>query len=354
MQRSTRRKVALTAGGAVAALALSQAAAFPGPVGFGVTNVPAANPKAPGLTSPTVLSPERVRVRFSGSFGELLALRTATDFGLELALPLAESASLDHRVPSALLERNVERAVRAWTEGRARFRLAFAAGGHQRQKVWRLAAAISERVPWFQNDPQESTWQLVIDEARGTLELCPRQFGDPRFVYRSKDVPAASHPTLAAALARIAGANAADIVWDPFVGSGLELIERAKLGAYRALHGTDLDPRALAAARENANRAGVALTLEQADATQHVVPGVSLILTNPPMGRRVARDGSIGSLLDAFVRHAAGVLERGRLVWLSPLPDRTARAARSAGFRVTRIGPVDMGGFEAELQRFDR
>ena len=31
-----------------------------------------------------------------------------------------------------------------------------------------------------------------------------------------------------------------DLVWDPFVGSGTELCERALLGPYRALVGSDL------------------------------------------------------------------------------------------------------------------
>ena len=40
----------------------------------------------------------------------------------------------------------------------------------------------------------------------------------------------------------------------------------------------------------------------------------------------------------------------GRLVWLSPLPDRTARAARAVGFDVQRRESIDLGGFHAELQ----
>lgn len=310
--------------------------------------------EARALGDARVLAPGRVALPFRGRFGDLLRLRVATNFAIEAPLLGDARAELAPRVIRTLASAPIEHAVRAWTEGNARFRLAFASGGHQRQKTWAFAAAISEQLPWFQNDPHESTWQVTVDETNSMLELSPRRFDDPRFAYRSKDVPAASHPTIAAALARVAGPREDDVVWDPFTGSGLELIERARLGPYRALHGTDLDPRALTAARENANRAGVTLQLSAADATKHVVPGVTLIVTNPPMGRRVARDGSIAQLLEAFVRHAARVLTSGRLVWLSPLPDRTAAVARSAGFRVTRVGPVDMGGFEAELQRFER
>jgi 23S rRNA G2445 N2-methylase RlmL len=312
--------------------------------------------EARALGATTLVAPDRVRLTHRGTFGALLALRTALDFGVEVPLTGASADRLESRVLGALEQPDAERAVRAWTTGRARFRLAFSEGGHQRDKVWKVAAAIAQRVSWFHNDPHESTWEVIVDTARSSLELRPRRFDDPRFAYRAKDVPAASHPTLAAALARVAGARSDDIVWDPFVGSGLELIERARLGPYRELHGSDLDARALAAARENAERANLNdIVFQQGDALRQRIPGVSLIITNPPMGRRVARDGNLGSLLDAFLQHAATSLQAGgRLVWLSPLPDRTAASARRAGFRVTRHGSVDMGGFGAELQLLER
>ncbi|HEX2670356.1 MAG TPA: HEAT repeat domain-containing protein, partial [Polyangiaceae bacterium] len=179
-----------------------------------------------------VIADDRVRLSHRGSVRELLRLRVALGFGLEIPLPGTAADDLGGRVVAALEHPDAARAVNAWTSGRARFRLAFAEGGHQRQKVWQLAAAIGERIPWFHNDPHESPWEVVIDTRRATLELCPRRFEDPRFSYRTEDVPAASHPTLAAALARVAGTRADDVVWDPFVGSGLELIERGLLGPF--------------------------------------------------------------------------------------------------------------------------
>ncbi len=301
------------------------------------------------------VAPDRVRLTHRGAFGELLKLRTALGFGLEIPLPGGPQEGLAGRVAGALAHPDAERAVRTWTEGRARFRLSFAEGGHQRENVWRIAATVAERIPWFHNDPQQSTWEVVIDTRRGFIELCPRRFDDPRFAYRADDVRAASHPTLAAALARVAGVREDDIVWDPFVGSGLELIERGLLGPYRELHGTDLESAALDAARVNAGNAGLELRLSQADARRHRVRNVSLIISNPPMGRRVARDGMLSPLLDSFLSNAVGCLAPGgRLVWLSPLADQTAATARRLGLSVTRYEPVDLGGFTAELQRFER
>ncbi len=311
--------------------------------------------EARALGAANVIAPDRIRLSHRGSFEELLRLRTALDFGLEIPLPGGSQESLAGRVVGALAQPDAERAVLAWTNGRARFRLAFAEGGHQRDKVWRIAAAVSERISWFHNDPKESVWEVVIDTQRGSLSLCPRRFTDARFAYRAEDVRAASHPTLAAALARVASAQAEDIVWDPFVGSGLELIERGLLGPFRELHGTDMESAALAAAAANAERAQLPLKLTKADARSHRIRNVSLIISNPPMGRRVARDGTLAPLLDAFLANAVrSLVPAGRLVWLSPLPDQTAATARRLGLRVTRHEAVDMGGFFAELQRFDR
>jgi 23S rRNA G2445 N2-methylase RlmL len=203
------------------------------------------------------------------------------------------------------------------------------------------------------NDPTGSAWEVVVDEREGRVgvELVPLGIVDRRFAWRRRDVPAASHPTIAAALARVAGVRPDDVVWDPFVGSGLELVERAKLGPARAMHGTDTDPRALEAARENLQAAGVrGVHLVRADATRHVVRGVTLILTNPPMGRRVAR-GTSSTLLERFVEHAAAQLgPGGRLVWLSPSPKESRKWSRKAGLELALAREVDMGGFPAELQ----
>ncbi len=122
-------------------------------------------------------------------------------------------------------------------------------------------------------------------------------------------------------------------------------------GPYQKLLGSDIDADALDAARENCTRAGVDPELRLADATRAEPGRVTLIITNPPMGRRLVRDRSLGALLDAFVAHAARVLEPGgRLVWLSPLPERTTQAATRAGLRPAPGRLVDMGGFEADLQ----
>ena len=79
----------------------------------------------------------------------------------------------------------------------------------------------------------------------------PKLAPDPRFSYRQKDVPAASHPPLAASLARLGGCKNEDIVWDPFCGSGLELIERGLLGGSPVIFGSDLSAEAIEITKKN-------------------------------------------------------------------------------------------------------
>jgi 23S rRNA G2445 N2-methylase RlmL len=234
-----------------------------------------------------------------------------------------------------------------------RFRVEIEGAGHRRADVWRIAEAVRAAAPGLVNDPVRAPFAVHVDERGARLVILPRLVPDPRFAYRVREVPAASHPAVAAALARLGGVQEDDVVWDPFVGSGLELVERARLGPYRALVGSDTDARALEAARENLSAAGLAATLRLADARERPKERPTLILTNPPMGRRVP--GDIGALLQRFVENVAKTLAPGgRMVWLSPRARETAEAGHAAGLRVERMGTVDLGGLRVELQRMTR
>ena len=300
-----------------------------------------------------VTSGSEVTLDYAGTLKPLLQLRLASN--IAIAWPLAQGTS-PGGVLSALLAPQLLAALEAWSNGALRFRLEWQGAGHRRADTWRIAQGLREANSPLLNDPVQAPWTIEVQQAPTRLLLRPSAAPDLRFAYRVRDVPAASHPSLAAALARIAGVRSDDVVWDPFTGSGVELIERARLGPLRELHGTDLDARALAAARENAERASVTgMVLQQADARTHRVPGLTLVLSNPPMGRRVLRAQGLSGVLCQVVRNVAAQLApRGRMVWLSPFPDATARAAADAGLSVERLGPVDLGGFTADLQRFTR
>jgi predicted RNA methylase len=311
---------------------------------------PAASSGAPASRATSLV------IQHAGTLRALLAARLALDVALRVPL---DAAILDpvERIAAALTRRETLAALASLCDGLPRFRVAWSDGGHHRARAWALAQSVRRRSSEIINDSQRALWTArVRSDGEGALELAPRLDPDPRFAYRVSEVRAASHPTLAAALARFAGVQEREVVWDPFVGSGLELVERARLAPVAELWGSDIDARALAAARANLDAAGLpAARLVERSALEFAPAGVSLILTNPPMGRRVARDGSLAELLEQFVRHAANVLRpKGRLVWLSPLSRQTERAARAAGLEVTNGPDVDLGGFDARLQTYTK
>jgi 23S rRNA G2445 N2-methylase RlmL len=313
---------------------------------------------APGLAEVRVLAPGRVRARLTGAPRSLFASRTMLSYAFPLATEsIAEGETPEEGVARALVSDEARVVFASFTSGAPRYRIAWAGGGHRRAATWNLVRAVAERRPDLTNDPTASLWEVVIAEAGGFVDvaLAPRGIDDPRFAWRQADVPAASHPTIAAALARVAGTRDDDVVWDPFVGSGSELVERARLGAFASLRGSDVEPRALAAARANLDAAGVTATLDEGDALSLRPDRVTLVITNPPMGRRASRESGLADMLDRFVAHVGAVLvPGGRFVWITPWAARARAAGARAGLALDVAYTVDMGGFDAEMQRWVR
>jgi predicted RNA methylase len=302
---------------------------------------------------PRVAGPGLVDARLEGPLAGATAVRTALHVGFPLD-PVPVREELAEAVVRAITDPRALSILRTFTrteDGPIRFRLAWTRGGHRRALAWRCAELVASATTDLVNDPTESTWEIVVDDHRDrvAIELVPRGYVDDRFAYRGATVAASSHPTIAAALVRLVPAREDDVVWDPFVGAGAELVERARLGPYASLTGTDIDRGALDAARANLTAAGITdATLTLADATTYEAKGVSLVVTNPPMGRRVQR-GTHGELLERFVDHAARLLvPGGALVWAAPDARLHARAER-AGLVLDHAFTVDMGGFPAEL-----
>ena len=269
----------------------------------------------------------------------------------------ADPVSLEDAVIRSLCGDPAAEIFSTFTRGPIRWRLEWADAGHRRAATVRIARAVAAARPDFINDPRSAPWEAAVHERAGrvTIELWPRGLVDPRFLWRVKTVPAASHPTIAAALARVGGVRIDDVVWDPFVGAGAELVERALLGRYDEMIGTETDAEALAAAKANLKAAKVArVQLTRSDARKFTPrKPVTLVITNPPMGRRVPTDGRTSELLTTTLQHAAELMAPGgRFVWMSPLPALTVDRARELGFVVRERRSVDMGGFDAELQMF--
>ena len=210
---------------------------------------------------------------------------------------------------------------------------------HSRAVAQRLHEALQERlggaVPLSDHDEEGvDPPQLLL--ARFDHDVCTVSADSSgpllhRRGYRLLQSQAPLRETLAAAVLLAAGYTGAEPLLDPLCGSGTIPIEAALIarrrapglqrdfafqrwreydpGRFQALRarareqellrapapigGSDMDPAAIAAARENAARAGVEddLRIEQQPIRDaHPAPGPGLIATNPPYGVRVGGD----------------------------------------------------------------
>jgi len=222
-----------------------------------------------------------------------------------------------------------------------------------------LANRVYALCPEVLNDPRSALWAMdVYSTARGEMaELRPRLIPDPRFTYRLQDIPAASHPPLAAGMARLAEKMEEEIVWDPFCGSGVELVECALRGGVRRLFGTDLSAEAIAVAHNNIAAAGIAPDAAQlvcCDFREHgSIEGleagrVSLVITNPPLGMRVPIPNLRQLIADLFSVAAVALKPGGRLVFVNPLRTESPHPRLKRQYRQV----VDMSGFDCRMEMY--
>ena len=290
---------------------------------------------------------------------ELYQLRTVGSINFVLGVVPSSKEVNVAAVAKVIASPLTQRICRKLTEGQARYRLKFMRSKVPHGKVQAVVNAAFEACPDLLNDPRQSPWGIDVypEKVGSSVELRPRVSPDPRFLYRADDVPASTHPPLAAAMAQLAGVAEGDVVWDPFCGSGLELIERSLLGKAASLIATDIDAKATAVAQQNLERAGCsadAVTVQTCDFRKHrslnaVRPqGVNLIITNPPLGRRV-RVADIQGLFEEIFKLASVYLAPGgRLVILNPLKFESPDPL----FKLESRHVVDAGGFDVRLEKW--
>ena len=250
-----------------------------------------------------------------------------------------------------------EAVMQALTDGACRYRLMFLAKGNHEAAVKQVTESAYRLNTRVLNDPRQAPWTVEVyqNAAGASVELRPRLAANPRLYYRTQAVKAASHPTIAASLARIAGKQERELVWDPFCGSGLELIEAALYGKVAQVVGTDIDPKAIAMAQANFEAAQLPGTQAQFQAVDFrdyakiaalKAGKVSLVISNPPLGRQV-RVPHLHGLFEDLFRVAHEVLRPGgRLVFINPLRlESTYPNLRRESRR-----PVDLGGYECRLE----
>jgi SAM-dependent methyltransferase len=269
---------------------------------------------------------------------------------------LAESVDALASMMTSPLSQSV---LKAFTDGSIRYRLEFVSKGHQRGAVHLLANRAYAMCPDILNDPRSAPWSMdLLPSGQGiSVELRPKLTPDPRFTYREDDIRAASHPPLAACMARLARRVNQEIVWDPFCGTGLELIERARLGGVQTIYGTDINPDAIAICRANFTAAqvkGIRLKLACCDFRDYTkIEGlgsksVTLIITNPPMGRRIRVPNLRGLFGDLFAIAARVLKPGGRLIFANPM--RIGPLDPSLQLKYRKV--IDLGGFNCRLEMY--
>jgi 23S rRNA G2445 N2-methylase RlmL len=268
---------------------------------------------------------------FSPSAQKLAALRTVEDlFGLAgyRAGLAPETASLDKIRGAAreapLVEQMLEARVKVSPGARAGRRLRFRviarmAGEHEFRRVdfqRAVERGILERDDhtWRleEGDAEVEFWATMIDaEFFLTVRLSDDRMRHRE--YKTAHRPASLRPSSAAALAWLSTPRADDVVLDPFCGAGTILIERANLGRYAMLIGSDRDPEALNAARTNVGNRYKPIQIENWDAAKLPLgdSSVDKIVTNLPWGVRYGTHGENRKLYPIWFNSFARVLKSG-------------------------------------------
>jgi 23S rRNA G2445 N2-methylase RlmL len=294
------------------------------------------------------------------SLADIYTLRCFATFGFVLGTVRSSDPTESIDALASVITSSLSKSLLAtFTEGSIRYRLNFVSRGHQRGTVRLLANRAYAMCPDILNDARSAPWSVDIHPIRrGTsVELRPRLTPDPRLTYRQDDISAASHPPLAACMARLAGRARNEVVWDPFCGSGLEIIERALLGGVRSIYGTDLSPDAIAVSRANFAAAKIKAVeskfaccdFRDYATVEGLEPeSVTLIITNPPMGRRIRVPNMRGLFADLFAVAAAVLKPGGRLVFANPL--RIEPIDPSLKLKYRKV--IDLGGFDCRLEMY--
>ncbi|MGH3190157.1 MAG: methyltransferase domain-containing protein [Streptosporangiaceae bacterium] len=165
--------------------------------------------------------------------------------------------------------------------------------------------------------------------------------------YKQESGPGTLHPPMAAALARLARPAPGDTVADPFCGDGTIAIETALSYPAACVLASDIDDVRLGHAERNAARAGLPLTLRQADAAELPWPdrGIDAVITNPPWNIAVDARGLLRRSLGGFWRQLPRLLTPGGRVCLISDAQLDAPAQlRQMGYQLALATQVRLAG----------
>ena len=182
-------------------------------------------------------------------------------------------------------------------------------------------------------------------EAVTAIEVADRPLH--RRGYKQEAGAGTLHPPVAAALARLAQPAPASTVADPFCGDGTIAIETALSYPGARVLASDIDEVRLGHAERNAVRAGISLTLRQADAARLPCPGQSIdaVITNPPWNIAVDARGLLDRSLDRFWPQLPRLLApAGRLCLIADPQLDAPRQLQQRGYQLALATQVRLAG----------
>lgn len=295
------------------------------------------------------VKPGLVTIAKGARWRDLWQIRLFDRMSFSCQVPLGTPAEVAVKV-SELLFKNILVPLSA---GIVSFRLDVAVSAASRQFRTEFCTELERISEKCVSQTQAALWQIDIEQLKSsyTITCSPSRHTDPRFSYRQQAALGASHPTLAAALVALAQVEAKDVVWDPFAGAGTELLEAA-LAAKPRLVATELNAEARSLMQQRFQN--LQLTPPEVathDALQFKPKGVTKIVTNPPLGRRL-RDIDPLSLGEKLLRHLAAELDMGAVLsWMNPSHRTLGPLAEQLGLKLERNFHVNMGGITLYMER---
>jgi tRNA (guanine6-N2)-methyltransferase len=201
--------------------------------------------------------------------------------------------------------------------------------GYRRADAYKaLARGMEGKLPASWRAATENAAVEVWLTIHGAMAVCGLRLSDRTMrhrTYKVEHLPASLRPTVAAAMVRLAGLRAGQMVLDPMCGAGTLLAEallyargHRQEGAAMPLtaEGGDIDPSHVRAAAANLSRFGE-VRPQTWDARQLPIDDRSIdcILCNPPFGKQLGSPEEIGPLYRQVVREMNRVLRpAGRAV----------------------------------------
>lgn len=193
----------------------------------------------------------------------------------------------------------------------------------------------------------------------GNQAVCGLRLSDRTMrhrTYKTEHMPASLRPTVAAAMARLAGTGPEMVVLDPMCGAGTILAEQVELARQRGfdrltIWGGDIERSALLAASANLKRFRPDL-LAIWDACRLPLPqgSVDRIICNPPFGKQLSNPEEIGPLYRRMITEWDRVLKPdGRAVLLVAEPAALLDAIRPVGWGAQKQYRIRVLGLPALL-----